>query len=877
MSTNVQLSDSVSALGGISAGGKDILHELGIFTVMDLASSAIFMLASQIEKATHPIISNREPRSAVVPAMDLIDLEYRSLPLEQLAEKPVSVIRSIGKVISEGLEQEMGIKTVADLARWHPYETAKAILSRSFGGMGTLWEEDPEMPSDLIPGTGLYPTERVQYDVILLDKIFRPNAVPTSKSPVEKEFTLLDVNKHKDTGFMYPALGVVLTFNQCWYTLGLTLGHLLHSVALAPGESTRIAVVDWSRWQSAGTMESISENELLNAQMTHNRAISEVTSAVAEEAQTGFSNANNFQRGFSQGTGGGLFGIGSSFGMSAGESRSTSISSTIGRRNVAAEMSQNISDRTQQAANAVRNRRASIVREVSQQESETLSTRAITNFNHMHALTVQYYEVVQLYRTTVELASVTRCLLLPMKVLDFTDLDLVRRFKTVIRQATFSQEIRDILRDDLSLSIRGSWGPNGLGPEAHKKEEAWYRNAKKTSLLELNGENIGHWYVPRTVGIHGYSIKYPKEAKALEFIVRYTNGDVNRDSLIQSQVGGLTSVWSHFTPLSAFSSFEIQFALDQPQGVTLPIETEIELYLNYMGRLFSYRHIVQFGGDYGAGNLGQEFPLVTIKLPPSEELVIAHLQENALYYSQAIWRSMDNASLVALLENYTFQGKPLSEVVDFTPIATVGNYLAFAFHTTDDDDWKEFLAKHKDLDLENIANRVQKEEIVPIPSGGVFAEAVLGRFNCAEKLDFTRFWDWQSSSIPITAPEIASLQAQSRVQAEGLTPGQLGQPVLNIVNSPSVPDPTGINSVLNAISNGNMFRDMSASSQTINAAMEILKAGYTASGQSQEVAVKFAEQAVKLLTELISGDKKKTEEKKEEGKKEEGKKEEGKK
>lgn len=33
-------------------------------------------------------------------------------------------------------------------------------------------------------------------------------------------------------------------------------------------------------------------------------------------------------------------------------------------------------------------------------------TRAITNFNHMHALTVQYYEVVQLYRTTVELARI---------------------------------------------------------------------------------------------------------------------------------------------------------------------------------------------------------------------------------------------------------------------------------------------------------------------------------------------------------------------------------------------------------------------------------------------------------------------------------------
>ena len=33
------------------------------------------------------------------------------------------------------------------------------------------------------------------------------------------------------------------------------------------------------------------------------------------------------------------------------------------------------------------------------------------------------------------------------------------------------------------------------------------------------------------------------------------------------------------------------------------------------------------------------------------------------------------------------------------------------------------------------------EEIIPLPSGGVFAEAVLGRYNAAEKLDLTRFWN----------------------------------------------------------------------------------------------------------------------------------------
>ena len=40
-----------------------------------------------------------------------------------------------------------------------------------------------------------------------------------------------------------------------------------------------------------------------------------------------------------------------------------------------------------------------------------------------------------------------------------------------------------------------------------------------------------------------------------------------------------------------------------------------------------------------------------------------------------------------------------------------------------------------------------------MPTGGFFAEAVLGRFNSAEKLDLSRFWNWQDSPIPLTLPK----------------------------------------------------------------------------------------------------------------------------
>src|SRR5690606_18459731 len=123
-------------------------------------------------------------------------------------------------------------------------------------------------------------------------------------------------------------------------------------------------------------------------------------------------------------------------------------------------------------------------------------------------------------------------------------------------------------------------------------------------------------------------------------------------------------------------------------------------------------------------------------------------------------------------------------------------------------DWGRLLAERR------LSKGDVNQRLIPIPTGGVFAEAVLGRSNSAEKLDITRFWNWQDSPIPLTPPEIAPVAAGSRATAEGLQPGQLSQPLLNIVNPSSLPDPSGLAAVLGAVASGNMFRDMSGRSGT---------------------------------------------------------------
>lgn len=873
------LSKPVTSLIGVTPTAAEVLKKIGITTIQDLATSSIFNLANQLAEAGKPIVHLPQGNGHIpkIPT-DLLDDEVLNKPIERLATEPINVLKAIGQEHAKEIAEALGVTTVRELAKWPPYLAARQLFSAAAGGNGsTVIEEDPEAPSDLVPGTGQYPTERVHYNVIVLDRIIRKGSGQLLR-PLEESFSPLDVSQQSETGFKYPAVGALLKYSQSWYTQGLTLGHLLHSVALAPGETTRIAIVDWSRQDQANVTEDIGETETLSAYLGRNRSISEVTHAVATEAQQGFSFSTTSTDTWSGGIGSGaagqmgkypiFFTAGWSAGGSRGRSTSTSFATSSGRRELNAEMTQNISDTTQQAANSVRNRRASVVREVSQSESETLSTRAVTNFNHMHALTIQYYEVVQIYKTVIEIAEdPIRCFFLPMKPLDFGNPNVVKRYAPVLASAALTPEVygallgykakpsgvivRIISRDDRSTSS------NSTIPVDNQK---WLEDARRDSGLPLADSSPELWQLPAGTRITGWKIKVVAstliEPLTAITLIRQNSADqvghpVGREGQFGAGWFFKNREYSGNTGTTSLADFKaiqakIGVGYDEDPNSRTSYGT-VELQLEYFGRAFVYRQ------HFALPNDGSVYTLFTCE-PQTEEintsLVPQHLQEHALYYSQAIWRSLSGPELVAHLEGYSFQGEPVTDVIDANPIATVGNYLIFRFYR-EDDRWKQFLQKHK-LTPE-LRKKSRREDIVPLPSGGVFAEAVLGRFNSAEKLDITRFWNWQDSPIPITAPEIAPLQAGSRAQQIDVEPGQLGQPIINLVNAPAMPDPTGMTAAINAISNGAMFRDMSHAAETVAAASGALAAGFAAGGQSQEMAARQAEAAAALAAKGIGG------------------------
>jgi hypothetical protein len=853
------LQQSPIVLLGVGPDAATELAKLGITTVFDLASSSVFAAATKMAVAADPSANGYAPGGI---AGDLIDTDARTIPLRDLPTQSVEILRAIGPTLARTLSNALGVTNLREFALWPPYQAARLILTEAFGLDAAA--ADPEAPADLVPGSRPYPTERVQYEVLVLDEldttdparqlrelggVARPMAIPAPAGRPLEEAGQLDLSAiaAETTGFTRPAFGALLSYTQSWFPEGLALGQLLHSVALAPGESTRLAMVDWSSRTSASTSESISEGETLMADLNRGRSIGEIVNAVATEAQQGFSESFGVGAGTSVGTASGgagsadlssvvglplkfAGGSGESTGLGIGAGYARGSSWTTGQRNLSANMAQNIVDRTHQASTLARNRRATIVREVSQAESERVSTRSVTNYNHMHALSVEYFEVVQLYRVIVELTRVSAALFVPMKLIDFNKMGVVARYKRVLAASGLTPQVRALSfaePDTLLLSSpmkTGNWLPGDVQMAQAMFGEPVGEPGGNVLALPLN-------FFPQFLS---YFEDAPFESFSLEFsngvvasmpVVDTVNQQIGKYNVVLDAYGQTIDKASPFWDLVSIRAKKKAASATWTGTVTI---------------FFRMASLQREGFPTPQQGLTSSFIRVTIDVPATASEVTVfemmrtvsgralrqHLMDHQLYYSQQVWSTLDSMSVAQLLSGLTFRGRPVLAEVDPLPVTVAGNFLVFRKHEPLEPAtramWEQWLTAR------DIRPNERKVDLVPLPSGGVFAEAVLGRFNSAEKLDITRFWNWADSPIPITAPEIAAIQMGSRAQTESLLPGQLAPPSLRVEVPPNLPDPEGLTAILQAIQNGNMFRDMSGMQATIGFAQTALTRAFDA-------------------------------------------------
>ena len=584
--------------------------------------------------------------------------------------------------------------------------------------------------------------------------------------------------------------GWALEYQSKWEPLGHTLGKLVYTLPLAPGEITNVSIIDWSRKSVDSRFDDLSVAEQLNHNTHRDRTISETVDAALEEWQRGGSVMGGV--GGSMGYGAGAMSIGASAAIGGGYSTSS------GDRNVTASTVQQLSDGFAQASSAFRELRSTVVVQSTQQEHAEAKTRVVANYNHAHSLTIMYYEVLHHYKVTTEYMRTRRCLLVnySSRMADFNDDKTVEKFQGILKKVLLDKTLLpgfDLVSKLLfykgtvvaaqlpsdykfnMFQIRIKTGDDGTDSDV---STALY--LKNNTQIDLFFNESGD-SDKRILDRSGYDdfeqgdddsyLLTPKNP------VRW--GDI-KELMIKLDGGGNWRL-AHVT-LTGIAA-EGDFVLYDAARSDLLSNSSLSL-----ATKGAPDSIVQTPED---------------KLSEAEKLKIyklkKHLLANALYYDRAIWLLEDPNERAIRFAATKFAGHALLDLIDNRPIDILGDFVAFP--------------SNNELLPWPVFEGGKSEKLMTLPTRGVFAEAKLGHCSASEIIDNTRFWDWQTSPIPEKAPAIAPASTDSRNDDKNLAPAQMPSAIVNIVSPSPAPDPTAMAGALGLLGKSDIFRNMSMSQE----------------------------------------------------------------
>jgi hypothetical protein len=669
-----------------------------------------------------------------------------------------------------------------------------------------------------------------------------------------------------DTPTLFEAVtiahGHLLQYRQVWRADGYSLGDLLYSLPLAPGQKKLVSLLDWSRLEESAREEWTSEEEEMSAFLERDRDVLEIVDSHLVETSKGGSSVNTW------GGGGGIGGayIGTGWGIFAGVAGggggSASRSWQDSGRSVAIDGMQSIRDRTIQGASVVRSTRSTVVQTDHQAERAQAVTEVIVNYNHCHALTIEYFEVLRHFTVTHELADVSECLFVPLPMRWFDRPKALRWREALVRYlrdrslaggfaaiervqanwvgydvpaGSFAEEAPESLEGELWISFiiprprdaedgkyqvdRWKWIAPYL-PQAPL--ELWtsrmnQRNAAERDLVfrkevaPLVAANLVRRLRFAYLLTDGSTVQVPLD---VTLVGQYAEGVPLYVSL--RPAGALPAI-----PREQIQMFRVSFA-----GVEFPEDARV---LVHRGKvrydaphlrhlLFSESRILS---DLALG----DDVLVPTPLSPEElrdprqddrELaarLLSHLNDHLEYYHQLLWMTMDPARRYLLLDGFqapNANGRSVASVVENRLLGIVGNCLVMPVSPGNvlAPPLRDEQGRIVEL-MEHYAVPPERPIRVTVPTRGVFAEAVQGACNSCETIDDTRLWRFDESPLPDTpvAPEAPTLDSRVQTPVDATpTPGPA--PIINIQSAPALPDPLGLSNVFAVLAKSDLFKDV---------------------------------------------------------------------
>lgn len=674
-------------------------------------------------------------------------------------------------------------------------------------------------------------------------------------------------------------LGYVLNLAQVWKYQGLTLGNLVYSLPLAPGEQQRIAVSE--RVATA----FVSDTERLDIAEQQRSALRENTSAQAtfdsafEEHVNASSSYRNEARSSSWGVAGGIgavlgpvaLGIGAGGGGGKSSNNGNVTSALDGVRNYTSTASESMHRDVERQAAARRSAQRTSMRLATETDRETVTTKVITNHNKAHALTIQYWEVLRRFSATTEVEGVNLVCFIPLDVvrflppgqpLELTDLanvdtraEALARYRLLHRHADavqpnlpgvhreglrlltdFAANARALVdlsgpaSDSLTFSLTGRYipyervwvhvlirGGRRIGPVRLDSPLTVFapntfgtRAELLAELKRLRAEGAevnmtGSLAVPEAID--------PSEVVGFEIRRAFETLDVQLDPAKNPQYVALKGLEKFFNiDLSVFESAARLTPAELEREIGGPFVHDFSVILNSVGDSIAADR-VKVAMELSPSGLPipalEQQPILGFRELMKIERTLQHVVRNTLTYSKAVWSSLTPEERVVMLEGLTIglpesgldgdgladpsQHVPLLNCVANQVLGYYGNCMimpfsipaALAVQLAGDADAGDATGKPLTTgSVQDALTQFHRQAFSPpishftLPTRGVLGEAVLGHCPAAEKIDLTRFWNWQDSPAD-EATAISNVALRSNTLAQLQAPSSLtGQPTI---------------------------------------------------------------------------------------------------
>lgn len=702
--------------------------------------------------------------------------------------------------------------------------------------------------------------------------------------------------------------GHILEWAVQWRSNGYSLGDVAHTLTLAPRQKRRVVRVDWERRERARRTERTTFVEEVEQTTERERDYNNAVRANLREWSQGSSRSS------ATGAAGGIgFAIGPVVvGGGAAHGQASSSASQSGGRALAASEEQSLRDAIRQFGDSLRQFESTVVQEVTQEEAVEGVSEVVYNINYCHSLTVIYHQILRHLRVDTRLVGVRECLFVPFAVRPF-DLKRALRWRDLLRHGVRDRGFRQALDylDEVADNFSDSDippGPRSTHPVRFVSGSLYVRIAIERPTDDEEQREAEWLRVSRLLGMPYRQVVERLLAAAKE----------RRDAEFQRDVAPTMAVrWANrlrlstgagpignvdFTLASGYGfnrTVRVEFAIPVPEGATLTranlaqitvtADPEVPLpkgsvanveriEITYQTDQFSRSvssarrtddlvHVDS--GDPDPAGAVLSLPLTAweqqderAQIVKAVDRLLAHLNANTEYYHKTIWWNLDRDRLYMMLDGFLIgfgpsTGRSIASVVEREPIAILGNALVYPVSAGAFIGVGGRKTPQDALDYYQESDRPRAPVRVSLPTQGLYAQAIMDR--CVACEEHQGSLDWVLTQ---DEPELAELGegllASRRADTDGTQPTPFPGSIINFQNAPEAPPPTGLGSILDAVTKGDSFRDMAGLAGTQANAMGALQAaaGLAESFGQKGLELRKAEMATKQAEQRLANIKK---------------------